>query len=234
MNRRFLEVSILVFVLISPLCSWCRRPLRPHNKVILKYKPDSVREDKNHADECTSDIGFNEFRGSLCLLDQQVVGPYMIGIDMNATEYKRLDPPFMIRGIGPNRDSLLFDSKNLLDHDKPYLINGKRYDSFSSRISTKGPVRLVTLEEVRRKYFPEVKGNCIYMINKFFILNDVELYKLDEDFIYTIEKLTSEDIASVTDIPFLKKNLKKKKSPKFTVIRIFTKTPQNWHPIRIG
>ena len=60
------------------------------------------------------------------------------------------------------------------------------------------------------------------MINKFFILRDQDLYKVDKDFIYNVEVV----------------NLKKcdvlKRGKAFNVIRIFTKTHHNWHPSHIN
>ncbi len=56
----------------------------------------------------------------------------------------------------------------------------------------------MTLEEIKEKYCPEVKKmfpkgdvKVQYMINKFFIRRDIDLYKIAEDFIYRVEVLPS-------------------------------------------
>ena len=66
----------------------------------------------------------------------------------------------------------------------------------------------MSLEDIRKKDFPDVKGNVVYMINKFFIMKDVDLYKLDDDFIQHIELVESKDIEAL------------KNNKPFTIIRI--------------
>lgn len=206
-----------------------------------KYKdePDiheSLKEkDRNHADETFSDntFNYNPFPWC-CTLDGEYVGPHAIGIDLYAAERipdsTRLTPegqkfPYMIHGIGPDRDSLLVYKRpyELKKEDgKYYIIGGERIDVFINYKSLKGPVKLITLEDVRQKYCPEVEGRYLFMINKFFIMHNQELYKLDKDFIYKVELVKSKDIDALKELD------------EFTIIRIFTRTHHNWHKRHMG
>ena len=103
-----------------------------------------------------------------------------------------------------------------------YTIGGRRVTGIYNFTSLKGHVELLTLEEIRQKYCPMVKKPYVFMINKFFILRDQDLYKVDKDFIYNVEVVNSKDFKVLG------------KMKKFTIIRIFTKTHHNWHPSLIG
>lgn len=102
----------------------------------------------------------------------------------------------------------------------PLVINGVTYNGKTIITCTNEP-EFVTLEDIRKQYCPEVTGPVIYMINKFFITNDVESYKIDKDFIQKCEVLPSSEFELF------------KNQPPFTFIRIFTKTKANTYPIRI-
>ena len=73
----------------------------------------------------------------------------------------------------------------------------------------------MTLEELRQHCFPNLDGACVFTINKFIIPNSEGLYRIDRDFIYRVERLSSADIEGFRDIPA------------FNLVRIFTRTPHN-------
>ncbi len=187
-------------------------------------------KDKNHYLEAISDEQFNshEMTFAIYTLDGEYIGPSDIGIDLyaakmiNPKSYQEptLTVPFMVYGIGPKRDSILVDKtlKEMWRLGKSYTVAGKEVNGIYNYTSLKGHVKLLTLDEIRKKYCPKVKEPCVFMINKFFIMNNQDLYKVDEDFIYCVEVISS------------KKNDVLKKMKKFTMIRIFTKTHHNWHP----
>ena len=61
------------------------------------------------------------------------------------------------------------------------------------------------------------------MINKFFITKIEDLYKIAEDFIFSVETLYSDFLYPVR--PCIEEE--------FAIIRIFTWTHHNWHPREI-
>ena len=52
---------------------------------------------------------------------------------------------------------------------------------------------LVTLDEVKKALYPNLKGPILFMINKFFITHDEDLYRIDRNFIMKVELLNSSD-----------------------------------------
>ncbi len=80
----------------------------------------------------------------------------------------------------------------------------------------------MTLDELREWKFPTWKGPFVYMINKFIILENADLYKIDRNFLYKMEVITSDKIETLKDYP------------PFTIIRFLTRTHHNWHPSRMG
>jgi len=103
---------------------------------------------------------------------------------------------------------------------EPLVINGVSYThKLVFYIDKK--FNFLSLEDIRKEYCPDVKGASLYMINKFFIANDVASYKIDKNFILKTEVLPS------SEIEFFKGQ-----TP-FTIIRIFTNTADNNYPMRI-
>ena len=126
-----------------------------------------------------------------------------------------------MRGIGPANATLTvnYTNKELEEKGLHYYILGDMLGGFINYKSDH-PVRLMTLDEIRKEYCPKAKeGKVLYMINKFFILLDVEYYKVAQEFIWDVEVLPSEYLTPIED------NIKEP----FTIIRIFTKTHHNWH-----
>lgn len=97
----------------------------------------------------------------------------------------------------------------------PFTINGQTYKSLC-RITTKAPIKLMTLEEVRKKYCPEAKGSFLYMIDYFVILAETEHLKVDADFIDRVDIIPSSEVRS----------LKPGKDAAFSIVRLFTKNPK--------
>ena len=226
--KRILSIvclALLIPILLSaqtPFQIWAQKQLPPEIHETIDKK------DKNHEYEYIDDYGFNdkEWWYKCYSIDGEYIGPNPIGIDRYAVETidsvthgKSADVPFMVRGIGPKRDSMWVDM-NL--EKKKYKIAGHKIWYIQNFRSLKGKVKLLTLDEVRQKYAPKVKGPVVYMINKFFIMQDVELYKIDKDFIFEVQMVNSKDIEAL------------KKMKKFTIIRIYTRTHHNWHQNFIG
>ena len=193
---------------------------------------DAYGKDRNHESEWKGDIKFNLRWLPICYtLNGEYVGPSPLGIDLYAYEEesnsmsRELRLPYVVRGIGPANATLTvkYTKKELEEKGRHYYILGDKLGGFINYKSDH-PVRLMTLDEIRKEYCPKVKeGKVLYMINKFFILRDVEYYKVAQEFIWSVEVLPSEYLTPIED------NIKEP----FTIIRIFTKTHHNWHPTYI-
>ena len=94
---------------------------------------------------------------------------------------------------------------------EPIVINGVTYKG-KSILETDKPIEFVSLDDIRKQYYPDVAGKVVYMINKYFVTKDVKSYKLDKAFIDRCEILQSSDFEVFDD----------NKEP-FSIIRIFTK-----------
>ncbi len=123
-------------------------------------------------------------------------------------------------GINIEKNENITDISIQKECEEPLVINGVTYNGKTIITCTNEP-EFVTLEDIRKQYCPEVTGPVIYMINKFFITNDVESYKIDKDFIQKCEVLPSSEFELF------------KNQPPFTFIRIFTKTKANTYPMRL-
>ena len=98
--------------------------------------------------------------------------------------------------------------------EKPITINGIEY--YGKTVATcEKNIKFTTLEEVKRKYYPDVSGTVIFMIDNYFIMNDVNSYKLDEDYISKCELLPSNSFDVF------------KNQSVFSIIRVFTKRDQS-------
>ena len=146
------------------------------------------------------------------------IGVYTAGLKEKYIKY-----PLTIRGGGAENDSVVVE-KDPRDTEQNYVsIKGFRcmqFTNYEPDDPYSGELR--TLEQVRKRFCPEVKGRVIYMINKFFIMEHEDLYRVTPGYIYKVEKVKSTDIKVLSDLP------------EFTVIRIFTKTPHNMFPEQLG
>lgn len=208
-----------------------RRP-RTTKERLEFMRPPPIREDKlndkdlNHSAEYMKDSDFGKDWSWCYSLNGEFVGPYAIGIDNyayeidNSTRQKGgLRMPFTIRGIGKTNDSLVVTS---WERGVSYYIRGHDICGFTN-YKSEHPVKLLSLEDIRKEYCPQVEGDVLYMVNKFFILREEDLYKFTMGFIWKVEVLPSSELAPI------KSHIGKP----FTIIRIFTKTHHNWHPFFI-
>ncbi len=190
-------------------------------------RPPPIREneigekDLNHSAEYMQDSDFAKDWCRCYTLNGEFVGPYAIGIDQYAYEIDNstrsgLRLPFTVRGIGKGNDSLVVTAES------GNYIRGHGIIMFTN-FKSEHPVKLLSLEDIRKEYCPQVEGDVLYMVNKFFILREEDLYKFAMDFIWKVEVLPSSELTPI------KSHIKKP----FTIIRIFTKTHHNWHPTYI-
>lgn len=160
------------------------------------------------------------------VLNGYYIGPLPIGIDKDSLSESGPGPftdsieyPMMVRGIGQNEDSLLLE-RPAKDPFCTLVLDGKPAEVFvcNSKASYKNGKKIdwVTLDDIRRSYYPEVKGKCIYTVDQFIIPNKEQYYKFDPDMILRLNKLESHTIEALKDLP------------PFTIIRVWTKTPRNY------
>lgn len=143
-----------------------------------------------------------------------------IGLPMSILKGEDAVYPLTITHIGTEDDTLLV-SRRPTDTDSGYVsIKGFKCAKLTNTDYI--CVSLVGLDDVRKKYCPEVKGTVVYMINKFFIMDYEELYKLMGENIYKVETVKSRDIKALASLP------------EFTIVRIFTRTPHNMFPNQLG
>ena len=194
--------------------------------LVAVFAPAAAQHhDVNESMESEDDYEYNRVRNSdwgctvngvftkrLIGIDQHL----LVDMDSTAAPWRY---PHMVRGIGSRNDSLMV-TENPQKTDGGVKIGGLKVRSLDNFIYQKKNARFVTLDEIRRDRFPKLKGRCIYMINKFFIMKDADLYKLDPAFIYRVNKVSSRDIEGL------------EKLPEFTIIRVFTATPHNRFPER--
>ena len=82
------------------------------------------------------------------------------------------------------------------------IVNGQRVRLMGVwEARTEQPVLWLTLEQVRAKYLPQVKGKCAYTIDKFIIPGNDSLYRIDADYIYRVEAMKSTCIHALADQP---------------------------------
>lgn len=194
--------------------------------------PPKPFKDINERSESQSDVWFNDIPGKhkrFTVLDGVLVKSE-IGIDMRyavdpdtVPGYKKF--PLWVKGVGPDNDSVWVEKETLTT----YSDNGPAYNYFDFAgakcefvrplLYTKKNYRLLTLDQVREKYCGGIEGivpeNVIYMINKFFVMTDVEAYRVDEDFIWRVELVNSKFFDFFKD------------KEQFVILRIFTKTFHN-------
>ncbi len=102
----------------------------------------------------------------------------------------------------------------------PLNINGVTY-TYKCNLTSDKVIKFVSLENLKKIYCPNVKTPCFYMINKNFILKEIDSYKIDKDFILKVETVSSSDVEGF------------KNATPFTIIRIYTDIESNKNPMRI-
>ena len=164
-----------------------------------------------------------EFNGNTCGV--MVNGFFVksdIGIAFRSVGHlcQRPPVPFTIKGVGENGlDSIVVEAAP--SEKNPVVINGVPYSDIVNYVQEK-KTKWVTLEEIKKQYFPKVRGKCLYMVNKYFITKDWESYRLDKDFVLKVEALPSSEC-----------EIFEGQSP-FTIIKVFTDVISNHNPGRIG
>ncbi len=163
-----------------------------------------------------SDKAFNARRGAV-ILNNNVFAKSEVGIDPKSVErvIKEIKLPLVIRDINDRHDSLVVTQY-------PFTINGVEYD-YVVQIELKDfkNIHWASLEDLKEKRFPGLKGPYVFMIDRNFITRDAASYKVDENFIYDMQVISSADFESQQDFP------------PFSIIRIFTKTQENIPPVRL-
>lgn len=167
---------------------------------------------RNHAEEGMSDEELSASRRGYSV-NGMFIGMLPVGLDRDLADVTPHTPelPFTLTGVGQVPLTV-----NELPLDT--VVDGHRLRLTSlTDYRTARNIRWVTLDEVRRHCFPNLQGTCVFTVNKFIIPGGDGLYRIDRDFIYRVEKLTSTDIEGFGDFP------------PFTLVRIFTRTPHNVH-----
>ena len=149
-----------------------------------------------YVDSSTDQNGFlNELstedfnKSTIGVLVDGVFVKSLIGVNMDSLRTFNVvsDGPLTIKGIKTENDSIVVTQKDF--HKNPVRINGVDYTRFACTSFGK-KVELFSLDDIRKTYFPQM-GNtpCMYMVNKFFLMNDLSSYKFDKDFILKVELL---------------------------------------------
>ena len=168
-----------------------------------------VDRDLNERMEYMTDREFNDW--PVCYMLDGVFIKSRIGLDQYKVTKRRIESPFVIRNIGEMGDSVRVDA----DAPGSVRIGEVMYRDFYDYHSKGDTLKLVSLEDLKKEFFPDVKGPCVYMINKFLIFDDVEMYRLDRNFIHKMEMFYLNEISELKDMP------------PFAVIRVFTRTEHN-------
>lgn len=185
------------------------------------YEPDvQASRGRNHSEEERTDRSVGR-RDIAYMAGKVLVGPIDVGVDRDVLGdrwwdgiAKTMHHPFVMKGMGAGSDSIL------VSEPIDTVIDGSHvhYEIFHDYPDYKRDehVRWMTLEEIRKTYYPHVTGQVLYSVNKFFITGQQSAFRIDSSFIYRLEKLESGQIEALRGLP------------PFTVIRIFTKTVDNY------
>lgn len=166
--------------------------------------------DRNNFDFLT-DQQFNESPNAV--LYNHIFIKSFIGINLDSIpNFDWIRPPFVIKNTN-DKDSLLV-TQDTRQH--PITINGVTYNRiFNAFYDEEREIELISLDEIKATYYPEAKDPCMFMVNKFFLTDDLQSYKFDKNYILKVEMLKSTEFENF------------KNFPNFTILRIFTKTKKN-------
>ena len=143
-----------------------------------------IAKDRNTRIEEATDLEFNYDKNAFV-----VNGVFMrdlIGIDQNNMNITwDFTYPVVVRHIGKGDDSLVIKKDPLDDPDFRSGTIKLRNMRLRNIIffTYSGNSHFMTPDDIRQKYCPQAKGPYLYMINKFFIMRDEDLYMIDPDFI---------------------------------------------------
>jgi hypothetical protein len=182
--------------------------------------PEYEEPDKNDFDYISNQDFNHDRNGAIMLNNVFVKSVVCINLD-SISDFLWIGYPFVVKGVKNQQDTIVV-THNLIDsiivtqdpHKHPVVINGVEYTRFFN-VSVDKAITLITLDEIKELYFPDVKGPYIFMVNKFFISDDLQSYRFDKDFIYLTELVESSEFENL------------KNSPPFSILRIFTKTRKN-------
>lgn len=207
MKNSFFPCGIIIGVFFCWLPSYCVAGIQLPPTCV-----DSNTDQNGFLNELSTE-DFN--KSTIGVLVDGVFVKSLIGVNMDSLRTFNIvsDGPLTIKGIKTENDSIVVTQKDF--HKNPVRINGVDYTRFACTSFGK-KVELFSLDDIRKTYFPQM-GNtpCMYMVNKFFLMNDLSSYKFDKDFILKVELLKSTDFEEF------------KHAPLFHIIRIFTKTREN-------
>ncbi|MDR0602736.1 MAG: hypothetical protein LBG80_00355 [Bacteroidales bacterium] len=96
------------------------------------------------------------------------------------------------------------------------VIDGNKYDG-KLFITLKQKADLISLEQISKRYIGEKIYTPVYLINGNFMKGDLSSVKIDNNYILRVNHINSDKFA----------NFDRKKSAKFTLVLIFTKTEEN-------
>lgn len=218
-------------VRIAAACALCIAGASSVNAQMIKNFYE-IYQDPNDSWDSDRDITFNRLNPTSKYAS--VVNGIMVKSTIGLDRRYLVDPdttdtpvrfPMWVKGVGNNNDSVYVENPDMEEIKKGYIMFGNMKCNRSVDVYryTKENYRLISLDEVKRKYYPKLEGDVVYMINKLFIMIDVDLYKVDETFINHVELINSQYI-----------DVLKNRKP-FWILRIFTKTDRNnWAEIPNG
>jgi hypothetical protein len=177
------------------------------------------KPDQNDMDDI-SNREFNHSWNAIMLNNVFVKSIVCVNLD-SISDFLWIKWPFVVKGV-KNQQGTIVVTQNLADsiivtqdtREHPVIINGVEYARFFNATVDK-EITFVTLDEIKEMYFPDVKGPYIFMVNKYFLTNDLQSYRFDKDFIFHTELIES------SEFEYLQSN------PPFSILRIFTKTRKN-------
>lgn len=218
-------------VKIAAACALCLAGASSANAQMIKNFYE-MYQDPNDSWDSVWDISFNHLNPTAKYADlvngilvKSTIGldsHYLVNPDTTDTPVRF---PMWVKGVGSNNDSVYVETSDMKKIKKGYIMFGnmKCNGDVSVYRYTKENYHLISLDEVKQKYYPNLEGDVVYMINKHFIMVYADLYKVDETFINHIELINSQYIDVLKD-----------RKP-FWILRIFTKTDRNnWAEIPNG
>ena len=137
---------------------------------------------------------------------------------------KNIQPALFLDSVSISSNTMKYinpdDIKSINSIKKDTVVNNSLY-SEQIHIRSKNPKKYIflSLEQIKYVYTTVEKNAVIYMINGEFIKEDIDTFKLDQNYILKVEVTNSNDFY----------NLRKSES-KFDIINILGKTKQNLDP----
>ena len=98
--------------------------------------------------------------------------------------------------------------------EKPLIINGVKYTA-KNILEIRRDIDYTTLYEIQKDSFPNIIEPVVFMIDHYFVMKDVNSYKLDKAYIAKCELVQSSSFEIFNNVAL------------FNIIRIFTKRDQS-------